>query len=47
MDNLVVTSNNPSELKFLYRELVKRMSDGGFDLRSWNSNNLELQGSMK
>ena len=46
MDNLVVTSNNPTELRFLYRELVKRMSEGGFDLRSWNSNSLKSQGLM-
>ena len=46
MDNLVVTINNPTELKFLYRELVKHMPEGGLDLRSWNSNSLELQGLM-
>ena len=35
-----------SELSDLYKESVKRMEQGNFDLRSWNTNNAELKEEM-
>ena len=46
VDNLIVTGNSPRFLERVYLESVKRMSQGGFCLRSWNSNNPELQNLM-
>lgn len=38
VDNLFMTGNDPVILETLYRDAYRRMSEGGFDLRSWNSN---------
>lgn len=38
VDNLFMTGNDPKTLETLYRTAYDRMSEGGFDLRSWNSN---------
>ena len=47
VDNLIYTSNDVNQLINLYRESINRMDKGGFNLRSWNSNNKELQEIMK
>ena len=46
VDILIVTGNSPRFLEWVYLESVKRMSQGGFCLRSWNSNNPEFQNLM-
>ena len=46
VDNLIVTGNNPEFLKTAYSECFQRMNEGGFCLRSWNSNSPELQDTM-
>ena len=38
VDNLIITNNHPEQLQELYAECNKRMREGGFVLRSWNSN---------
>ncbi|XP_076039460.1 uncharacterized protein LOC143024532 [Oratosquilla oratoria] len=43
VDNLIFTGNNFKEMTDLYRLCYERMSLGGFILRSWNSNSLELR----
>ena len=47
VDNLIVTGNSPEFLKNVYSECLDRMKQGGFCLRSWNSNNQELQTIMR
>ena len=47
VDNLIVTSNDPGELHELYNLCFDRMREGGFILRSWNSNSIELRNTMK
>lgn len=42
-DNLLISSNDVNELKELYHESKSRMHDGGFELRSWNSNSNDLK----
>jgi len=42
VDNLFYTGNDSSEILTLYGEASSRMPSGGFDLRSWSSNNIEL-----
>ena len=42
-DNRLVTSNNLNFLKEVYTETQNRLEEGGFTLRSWNSNSKELQ----
>ena len=48
VDNMLVTSNNLNFLKEVYIETQKRLEEGGFSLRSWNSNSRpkELQSIM-
>ena len=46
VDNMLVTSNNLDFLKDVYRETQNRLEEGGFTLRSWNSNSKELQSIM-
>ena len=46
-DNLITTGNDINEMHSLYKESIKRMHEGGFSLRSWNSNSLKLQEVMK
>ena len=46
VDNLILTGNNADNLKSIYQESNRRMTEGGFDLRSWNSNNTSLQEVM-
>ena len=47
VDNLIYTSNDVNQLINLYGESINRMDKGVFNLRSWNSNNKELQEIMK
>ena len=47
VDNLIVTGNSPEFLENVYSECLDRMKQGGFCLRSWNSNNQELQTIMR
>ena len=46
IDNMLVTSNNLNFLKEVYTETQHRLEEGGFTLRSWNSNSKELQSIM-
>ena len=46
VDNLNKTSNNKEKLIHLYKEAVRRMSEGNFDLRSCNTNCNELKELM-
>ena len=46
VDNLIKSHNCPRRLLSLYQEDVKIMSEGGFLLRSCNSNNTELRSQM-
>ena len=43
---LLVTSNDINFLKKVYTENQHRLEEGGFTLRSWNSNSKELQSIM-
>lgn len=43
VDNIFATGNNPLELNKLCDESRSRLSDGGFELRSWASNSTHLQ----
>ena len=47
VDNLLITGNNVEEMKDLYNQSYERMKRGGFLLRSWNSNSIELKDQMK
>ena len=47
VDNLIVTGNDMKEMKDLYKNCYERMLEGGFILRSWNSNLDELGNLMK
>ena len=46
VDNMFVTSNNLNFLKEVYTETQNRLEEGGFTLRSWNSDSKELQSIM-
>ena len=46
VDNMLVTSNDINLLKKVYTETQRRLEEGGFTLRSWNSNSKELQSIM-
>ncbi len=46
VDNLIVTGNDLSDLHHTYQETYNRMKAGGFILRSWNSNSIELREQM-
>ncbi|XP_064104051.1 uncharacterized protein LOC135213882 [Macrobrachium nipponense] len=46
VDNPLVTGNNIDEMKNLYKQANDRMEQGGFILRSWNSNCVELREEM-
>ena len=43
VDNLFMTSNSASELLEVYRTSCERLAEGGFELRSWLSNDESLQ----
>ncbi|KAF2344223.1 Retrotransposon Pao, partial [Trinorchestia longiramus] len=43
VDNLFVTGSSPKEMEEIYLTARSRMNDGGFNLRSWLSNNEQLQ----
>ena len=47
VDNLLITSNSTSFLKQAYAVTFDRMREGGFCLRSWNSNDSDLQAIME
>ena len=46
VDNLIFTGNNLANLSALYSESHNRMLQGGFTLRSWNTNSDELKQQM-
>ena len=46
VDNMLVTSNDINFLKKVYTETQHSLEEGGFTLRSWNSNSKELQSIM-
>ena len=46
VDNLMLTANDQDKLFSLYLDLDQRMKKGGFDLRSWTSNNPMLRERM-
>ena len=46
VDNLLVTSNNLDFLEDVYFETQRRLGEGGFTLRSWNSNSTRLKSIM-
>ena len=46
VDNMLVTSNNLNFLEEVYTKTQNRLEEGGFTLRSWNSNSKELQSIM-
>ena len=41
VDLFFITGNDVEKLQLLYAETYSRMAEGGFILRSWNSNSLE------
>ena len=43
VDNLFMTSNSPSEMLDVYQTSCERLAEGGFELRSWFSNDESLQ----
>jgi len=43
VDNLILTGNNLMSLKSIYETSYERMMEGGFNLRSWNTNDIELR----
>jgi len=47
VDNLLYTSNSLSEVHDLYLKCYNRMKEGGFILRSWNSNSSEFREILK
>ena len=47
VDNLFFTGSNPHELLALYRQAGQRMTEGGFELRSWASNSEELNATFR
>ena len=47
VDNLLITGNDLNEMQKLYDLSYNRMKEGGFTLRSWNSNSIELREQMK
>ncbi|XP_068232042.1 uncharacterized protein [Palaemon carinicauda] len=47
VDNLIITGHNIDELQELYSLCSSPMQEGGFTLRSWNSNSLELRKIME
>ena len=46
VDNFLYTSSDPSELEKVYKTVVSRMAEGGFQLQSWNTNLDSLKESM-
>ena len=42
VDNFLVTADSPEFLQEVYTESRRRLSEGGFDLRSWNTNEPKL-----
>ncbi|XP_068200659.1 uncharacterized protein [Palaemon carinicauda] len=47
VDNLIISGHNIDEIQELYSLCSSRMQEGGFTLRSWNSNSLELRKIME
>ena len=47
VDNLFVTGNDVNEMKKTYKIANEKMQHGGFELRSWSSNSIELRDEMK
>ena len=47
VNNLIITGNDLNEMQGLYQLSSQRMQEGGFTLRSWNSNYIELREKMK
>ena len=46
VDNLLITGNDFEEMKSIYNLSYDRMKEGGFILRSWNSNSDKLRNQM-
>ena len=46
VDDMLITSNDINILKKVYTKPQHRLEEGGFTLRSWNSNSKELQSIM-
>ena len=46
VDNMLVTSNDINFLKRVYTKTQHRLEEGGFTLKTWNSNSKELQSMM-
>ena len=46
VDNLLITGNDLIEMEKLCNMTFDRMKNGGFILRSWNSNSIELRDQM-
>ena len=47
VDNFIMTSNNPVFLNQVYTESRRRMAEGGFELRSWNTNESNLAKTLE
>ena len=47
VDNLIYSTNCKETLDKLYHQCYERMLMGGFELRSWNTNEVELQSKMR
>ena len=47
VDNMIFRTNEPDTLTDVYRESLRRMSNGAFDLRSWSTNNTDLKSLME
>ncbi len=46
VDNLFITGNDLTEMKKLYKLSNEKLQEGGFELRSWNTNSIELRRDM-
>ena len=46
INNLLITGNDLVEMEKLYNLAFDRMKNGGFTIRSWNSNSVELRDQM-
>ena len=46
MDDFIFTSSSPQELKEIYQTATHRLAEGGFELRSWNTNHPEIRKLM-
>ena len=47
IDNLVYTASTSEEIREVYKTTTQRLAEGGFDLRSWNTNEPEVRAEMQ